>query len=159
FEGPGEPVEWAVKMRRLPEGVTLHERLPRDEVGPELVEALARKIADFHQRSPAPEASRLDVGAGNVREGVATAAPQAGVTVSRAVHDRVRRLAEDHLARLRPLIDARAARGLTRDAHGDLHLDHVCWFPDRAPPDDLICIDCIEFNERFRFIDPIADMA
>src|SRR5262249_49239329 len=50
-------------------------------------------------------------------------------------------------------------RGLTRDAHGDLHLDHVCYFPEKAPPDDLICIDCIEFNERFRFIDPIADIA
>jgi aminoglycoside phosphotransferase family enzyme/predicted kinase len=163
FEGQGEPVEWAVKMRRLPEGVTLHERLGRGEVGPELVEALARKIAEFHRRSPAPEASRaegrFDVVAGNIREVFGTARPQVGATVSQAVYDRVRQLVEEHLARLRPLIDARAERGLTRDAHGDLHLDHVCWFPDRAPPDDLICIDCIEFNERFRFIDPVADIA
>src|SRR5581483_11880523 len=80
FEGQGEPVEWAVKMRRLPEGVTLHERVGRDEVGPELVEALARKIADFHRRSPAPEAfraeSRFDVVAGNIREVFVTARPQ-----------------------------------------------------------------------------------
>jgi hypothetical protein len=32
-------------------------------------------------------------------------------------------------------------------------------FPDREPPADLIIIDCIEFNERFRFADPVADMA
>lgn len=163
FEGQGEPVEWAVKMRRLPPGATLHERLQADAVGPELVEALARKIADFHRRSPAPEAfrteSRFEVVAGNIREVFDTARPQVGVTVSRAVYERVRQLVEDNLARLRPLIDARAGRGLTRDAHGDLHLDHVCFFPDRAPPDDLICIDCIEFNERFRFIDPVADIA
>jgi aminoglycoside phosphotransferase family enzyme/predicted kinase len=163
FEGPGEPVEWAVKMRRLPEGVTLHERLLRDEVGPALVEALARKLADFHRRSPAPEAwrteSRFDVVSGNIREVFATARPQVGTTVSATVFDRVRELVEGELARLRPLIDGRAARGLTRDAHGDLHLDHVCYFPDRPPPDDLVCIDCIEFNERFRFIDPVADAA
>src|SRR5262249_36057065 len=24
---------------------------------------------------------------------------------------------------------------------------------------DLVCVDCIEFNERFRFIDPAADVA
>jgi aminoglycoside phosphotransferase family enzyme/predicted kinase len=163
FEGPGEPIEWAVKMRRLPAGATLHERLQADAVGPELVEALARKVADFHRKTPAPEAfraaSRFDVVAGNVREVFDTARPHVGATVSRAVFDRARRLIEDNLARLRPLIDARAARGLTCDAHGDLHLDHVCFFPERAPPDDLVCIDCIEFNERFRFIDPVADMA
>ncbi len=48
---------------------------------------------------------------------------------------------------------------MTRDCHGDLHLDHVYFFPQRPPPDDLVIIDCIEFNERFRFIDPVADLA
>jgi predicted kinase len=46
-----------------------------------------------------------------------------------------------------------------RDTHGDLHLDHIYLFPDKPPPDDLAIIDCIEFNERFRFADPVADMA
>src|SRR5262249_40147182 len=45
------------------------------------------------------------------------------------------------------------------DCHGDLHLDHVYYFPKRMPPDDLVIVDCIEFNERFRFVDPVADMA
>src|SRR5208282_894481 len=35
----------------------------------------------------------------------------------------------------------------------------VYYFPDRQAPADLVIIDCIEFNERFRFIDPVADMA
>ncbi len=48
---------------------------------------------------------------------------------------------------------------MPRDTHGDLHLDHVYIFPERKPPADLVIIDCIEFNERFRFADPIADMA
>jgi len=45
------------------------------------------------------------------------------------------------------------------DTHGDLRLDHVYHFPERADPDDLVIIDCIEFNERFRYADPVADMA
>ena len=48
---------------------------------------------------------------------------------------------------------------MPRDTHGDLHLDHVYHFADRAPPDDLVAIDCIEFAERFRHTDPIADAA
>src|SRR5207244_9271617 len=68
-------------------------------------------------------------------------------------------LTEQALGRLRPLIEARAARGVPRDTHGDLHLDHVYLFPGRRPPDDLVIVDCVEFNERFRFADPVADMA
>ena len=87
------------------------------------------------------------------------AAPQVGTAVSNAVFGRVRLLAEETLGRLRPLIEARAACGLPRDCHGDLHLDHVYWFPNKKPPADLVIIDCIEFNEGFRYIDPVADMA
>ncbi len=57
------------------------------------------------------------------------------------------------------LIDERARRGIARDGHGDLRLDHVYWFPDRRPPGDWIAVDCIEFDDRFRCADPIADIA
>jgi hypothetical protein len=68
-------------------------------------------------------------------------------------------ITEESLTRLRPLIESRAARGIPRDTHGDLRLDHIYLLPDRNPPDKLAVIDCIEFNERFRFADPVADMA
>jgi predicted kinase len=63
------------------------------------------------------------------------------------------------LDQLQPLIDERARQGLIRDCHGDLHLDHVYCFPEREPPADLVIVDCIEFNEHFRYLDPVADMA
>ncbi len=72
---------------------------------------------------------------------------------------KLRELTEQQLAQLGPLIEARAERGSPCDTHGDLHLDHVYRFPDRPPPESLAIIDCIEFNERFRFADPVADMA
>jgi len=71
----------------------------------------------------------------------------------------VRALTESHLANLRELMEARAARQVPRDTHGDLHLDHVYLFPEATPPDDLVMIDCIEFTDRFRYADPVADVA
>jgi aminoglycoside phosphotransferase family enzyme/predicted kinase len=163
FEGEGEVVEWAVKMQRLPHEATIQERLRSGGVGIELVETLGRRIASFHQSADANDRigafGRFDAVARIVRDIYAQAAPQVETTVSKAVFGRVQGLAEQALARLRPLIEERAARGVTRDCHGDLHLDHVYFFPGRAPPADLVIIDCIEFNERFRFIDPVADMA
>jgi aminoglycoside phosphotransferase family enzyme len=161
--GDGEVVEWAVVMERLPEDASLLQRVRRGEADAALLEALARKLAAFHaqaERGPRIAAfGRFDVVAGNARENFVQAAAQVGVTLSAEALERLRDLTEAHLVRLRPLIDARAARGVPCDTHGDLHLDHVYYFPDRPPPDDLVIIDCIEFNERFRYADPVADMA
>jgi aminoglycoside phosphotransferase family enzyme/predicted kinase len=162
-EGTGEVVEWAVKMERLPDEAMLSAHLRRGAVGTAMLEALARRIAAFHAAAEAgPHVAafgRFEVVAGNARENFAQSAAQVGTTVSREVFERLRLLTEQALDRLRPLIEARAGRGVPRDTHGDLHLEHVYWFPDRPPPADLVIIDCIEFNERFRCADPVADMA
>jgi predicted kinase len=68
-------------------------------------------------------------------------------------------LTEETLTRFHSLIDARALQGRTRDCHGDLHLDHIYYFPERPPPAALVIVDCIEFTERFRYLDPVADIA
>ncbi len=97
--------------------------------------------------------------AGNARENFAQSASQVGVAVSRPVLDRLRALTEESLSQHHALIEDRADRGVPRDTHGDLRLDHVYLLPERPPPSDVVVIDCIEFNERFRFADPVADIA
>jgi aminoglycoside phosphotransferase family enzyme/predicted kinase len=163
FEGASEAIEWAVKMRRLPEAATLQERLRHDEVDAALVESLARRIASFHKDAEASERiaayGRFEAVHRLLLDIFDQSVPHVGTTVSRTVYDRSRRLVEENLNQLRPRIEERAARGVMRDCHGDLHLDHVYFFPGRKYPGDLVIIDCIEFNERFRFIDPVADMA
>lgn len=162
-EGSGEVIEWAVKMVRLPETSTLRSRLQSGEVDEGLLEGLAGRIAGFHARAeggPAIAAyGRFDVVSGNALENFDQSRRHVGITISRSVHERLQSLTESELDRLRATIEARAARGVPRDGHGDLRLDHIYAFPDRRPPDDLVIIDCIEFNERFRCGDPVADMA
>jgi aminoglycoside phosphotransferase family enzyme/predicted kinase len=161
--GHGEVIEWAVEMERLPDEAMLRERLRHGMVGPEVVEALARRVADFHARAdggPAVAAyGRFEVVSGNARENFEQAAAHVGTGLSRGVFERLRKRTEEALAALRPLIEGRAERGVPRDGHGDLRLDHVYLFPDRPPPADLVVIDGIEFNERFRCADPVADTA
>jgi hypothetical protein len=150
-------------MERLPEAATLQSRLARGEIDTAVVESLGRKVAGFHAHAEEgahiSRFGRFDAVARNARENYDQSAPQVGTTVSAAVCERLRSLTEAALASLRPLIERRAGRGVPRDTHGDLRVDHVCLFPERQPPDDLVIIDCIEFNERFRFADPVADMA
>jgi len=162
-EGAGSVIEWAVKMQRLPEAATLRSAVEGDCVDRATIAELARRIADFHRRADRggqiAEFGRFEVVARNARENFEQSAPQIGTTVSASVFERLRTLTEDSLCRLRPTIDERAARHVTRDTHGDLRLDHVYLFPKREPPGDMVIIDCIEFNPRFRAADPVADMA
>ena len=95
----------------------------------------------------------------NALENFEAAEPLVGRTVSRAVLDRLRERTRRAFERLGDLIERRADLGLPCDGHGDLRLDHVYIRPDREPPADLIVVDCIEFNERFRHLDPLADLA
>jgi aminoglycoside phosphotransferase family enzyme/predicted kinase len=163
METHGEVVEWAVKMERLPEEATLQSRLRRGEVDPEVIETLARKVADFHAQADTGEHisvfGRFETVARNARENFEQSARLVGSTVSEVVYKRLRSLADEAVTRLRPLIEARAQRRVACDTHGDLHLDHIYFFPHKEPPADLVIVDCIEFNERFRFGDPVADMA
>lgn len=163
FEGRGDAIEWAVKMQRLPDDANMESRMDHGQLDISTVADLAARIAAFHAAAEGGERiaafGRFDVVAGNARENLEQVAPHVGATISRPVLDRLRSLVEGSLEQNRELIEARADAGIPRDTHGDLRLDHVYLLPDRAPPADVIVIDCIEFNERFRFADPVADMA
>jgi uncharacterized protein len=163
IEGEGEAIEWAVKMRRLPDRATLLAAVERGELAHAQLEAVAERVASFHRSADRgahiARFGRFDVVAGNARENFVQAAPEMGHTVSTAVFEQLRALTEASLADLRPLIDRRAERGVPCDGHGDLRLEHIYVLTDETPPGDLVIIDCLEYTERFRFADPIADIA
>jgi aminoglycoside phosphotransferase family enzyme/predicted kinase len=162
-DGEGPPTEYAVKMERLPDHATLRDRLERGELTGETLEALGSRVAAFHAGAASgPEIDRYgrwEVVAANARENLDQSRAHVGACLSAPVFERLGIRLEERLRTLRPLIEARAQAHTPRDTHGDLHLEHVYLFPDRAPPSDLVVIDCIEFNERFRYADPVADMA
>lgn len=163
FGGDGEAIEWGVQMERLPEEATLLNRLRCGNLEPARIERLAQRIASFHaaaETSPRIAAfARFDAITGNVRENMDVPPADVDNLVRRPVLERLRCRMEETLVRLRPRIESRAASGISRDTHGDLRLEHIYLLPDKQPPDDLVIVDCIEFNERFRFADPVADMA
>jgi len=161
---PPETREWAVRMRRLPEDLTLESWVAEDAIRPYHVAVIGRRIAGFHAGAArGPEISRwgrFEVVAGNARENLEQSRVRFdGDPLRPELFERLSSALERELDRLEAVIERRAEAGVPVDTHGDLHLDHVYIFPDRDPPDDLVVIDCIEFNERFRYADPIADIA
>lgn len=163
LEASGEVIDWLVKMRRLPDDATLLARLQRGEVNDAVLQRFAQRLATFHASSPCSPAFQHHGDAAAVAKQVLAvldrAEPHIATVLPLEVFQRLTLLVNTSLEQSRGLIHARAVALNTRDGHGDLHLDHVYLFPERSPPDDLVIIDCIEFNEALRILDPIADLA
>jgi uncharacterized protein len=157
LEGEGRPVEYAVRMRRLPPDRWLSDLLDRGEADPGLMRRIAARVAAFH-RDAATDDRITAVGGlaavrGNTAENFAQTESYVGVTLTRALHDRVAAWTAAFLAEREPVFRRREAEGRIRDCHGDLHADQI------SITDGIAFIDCIEFNERFRFGDVAADIA
>ena len=163
FGGPGTALEWAVKMRRLPDEATWEKRLTREEIGQNHVHALAERIAGFHRKAERNDRisqfARFEAIFTNLIQNLLGPPTEQQSVVQRRLLDRLVQLTDAGLAQNENLIEARARQGRPCDTHGDLHLDHIYAFPDKPPPGDIVIIDCIEFNDRFRYADPVADMA
>ena len=156
--GEGTVVEWAVHMRRLARERRADELLQAGLLEPSHIDALATHIARFHEgaRCNAETSRHGDVATirGNVKENF----EQTRGSIRDYLSDRQARDIEDWQLdtlgdeeRFRARVDA----GRVRDGHGDLRLEHVYFGTDES----ITIIDCIEFNERFRYADVCADVA
>jgi aminoglycoside phosphotransferase family enzyme/predicted kinase len=156
FLGKGREVDYAVLMKRLPEDRTLIRMLDRDEVTPEILERTAVRMARLHEQAPVnPHIASFgypEVIAQNLRENFDQTASFIGRTIERATHEEISALSKEFMESNEKLFRRRVSRGFIRDCHGDLHLDHVIVL------NGIILIDCIEFNERFRYGDTASDL-
>jgi aminoglycoside phosphotransferase family enzyme/predicted kinase len=158
----GEQVEHCVVMRRLPPGGDALARLVAGDLTAAEMDVVARTVARFHDAHglgvPAPFRSDewmdrvlspvQDCVAALAMAGIDDAPPERTAALARLVDARFRDAA--------PRLEERRRAGFAVDGHGDLHLAHVWFEPDRAEP---AIIDCIEFSERLRRIDAASEVA
>lgn len=174
-EGPvreGETVvEWAVKMRRLPDDRSLDRLLP-DRYPSDLVERLTRKLAAFHEHARHLEYDPEFAGAPAERAWWAREYSEAegniGGTWRPEDASTLRAFIERSLDEQAELFNERLAAGKVVEGHGDLHAKHIYVLgpdnsgSDQGSDDDGISIvDCIEFTEwfHFRYLDVSYDIA
>jgi uncharacterized protein len=157
FGAGGKVIDYAVKMKRLPEERMLGHLLEKGEVTAQQMESIARVMARFH--AEAARGEQIDACGsaaairGNWEESFRQLEPFLGETLSASDLSLLRDWVDRFLARQGDLLRSRVEGGFIRECDGDLHLGNICLA-------DRICIfDCIEFNERFRYIDTAADIA
>ncbi len=152
--GPGQPVEWMLRMVRFRAEDELANVAERGDLDVPMAQALGQSIAKYHAMAP-------------VRSG------KLGSILIRQILDELEReftglsddlparetaaflsAARDRLARDVELLDARTAAGHVRRCHGDLHLRNIVLI-DGAP----VPFDALEFDEELGTCDVLYDLA
>jgi aminoglycoside phosphotransferase family enzyme len=128
--GKGEPLEYAVKMRRLPREAMMDALLPQGGVTVEMVSRVAEKIAAFHARAATGEEitrlGGLDAVVKNTEENFDQTEKYFDIIIAPEVFRRIRDYTRGFIRDNTALFRRRAAGGRIRDCHGDLHAAHVC---------------------------------
>jgi hypothetical protein len=155
--GTGVPVEYAVKMRQLKESDTMVRQLRDQNIGGAEIEALASRLADFYAvTAGSPEIDfhgSLQTVRRNCEENFSQIEGFLGNVLEERPFQIVRAATRSCLHRKKWLFEKRIATGRIRDCHGDLRSGHIYF------DNGIQIVDCIEFNDRFRYGDIISDMA
>jgi uncharacterized protein len=160
----GTVVDFAVVMVRLPEDATLQSRVAAGTADAPLVRRVARQVAAFHGRARTDEhiASFGSIGVirQNWDENLEQMKPFVGRLLDQDAFAAIEAFVDAFMCNRAALLQSRVSDGHIRDCHGDLRLQHVYALgaePD--PGSHLAIIDCIEFNERFRYGDVASEVA
>jgi len=144
--GRGEPIEWAVHMRRFPQEAVLSHREEQGPITDELARSLADMVARYHQDSPIAERC-------NGARILAPVVEQLSAALAYGHAD----VAESLVAAFEDasqLLTERGNAGCVRRCHGDLHLGNIVLI-DGVP----VPFDALEFSEALATIDVLYDLA
>ena len=152
-------VDYAVEMQRLNDADAADQRLSAGKLDADALSRIAQRLATFHASARCDaETSRYGERAlieQNVIENFEQTRDSAPEFLSPEEIAAIETWQRQFLEREHARFEARIEAGRIRDGHGDLRLEH-CYL---GPGDEVQIIDCIEFNDRFRYGDVCADVA
>ena len=156
--GDGPIIEYMVKTRQFRQQDLLGNLQQAGGLTPAHIDALAATLAGFHQRiataaQDAPWGEPEQVHA-PVAQNFEQIRPLLSEASDLAQLEELEHWAHTTFQRLIPQLAQRKADGLIRECHGDIYLDNVTLIDGQ-----VTLFDCIEFNDAFRWIDVMSDVA
>ncbi|MBN2865553.1 MAG: AAA family ATPase [Thiotrichales bacterium] len=151
------PVDFLVKMNQFEPSWVLGRYLENHHLSSQQEQLLAQRIADLHLNANMVKA---DSHLGEPETILQPMLDNFPTLFSNCTEDYTPRLqalldwTNQQFSELRPLLVSRKKEGYVRECHGDLHLDNITLI-NEVPT----LFDGIEFNDEFRWIDGISDLA
>ncbi len=152
----GELIDYAVKMRRLDNQRQMDKLLKMQAVHAIHIKQLAAQIAHFHQNAVAIR-QPFDVVTEQAKfadllKVEKTLTKYLGATATRLISEAIA-LSAAFLNEYAWRLEERNRQGFLIDGHGDLHSGNIFLL------DEPVIFDCIEFNDTFRQVDMLDEIA
>lgn len=178
--GEGEVIEYAVKMRELPQDAIMEVLLRKGEVGEKEIETIAELLADFHSKAKTGEGvneyGSIAQITRNWVQNFEQTREMRGRLVEPFMYDFIEKNVMSYIERNKELLEDRVAEGWIRECHGDVHSGNIFILKeglskgrvsahgqtreakfDRGA--EIYIFDAIEFNPAFRCSDVVAEVA
>lgn len=157
INGDGETIEYAVKMKRIPEEKIMTRLIEEGKVNKEIIDRIAKIIAEFHLKAKNNKRvdkfgslSTIDM---NWRENFKQTLEFINKTISLDKYHLIQNQVINFMKKNQVFLEKRVNDKKIRDCHGDIHSGNI--FID----DNIYIFDAIEFNKRFRYSDCASDIA
>ncbi len=154
--GKGITIDYAVRMKRLQTTKQMDHLLRKNRVDKTQIKVLAKKVADFHQRTDIIYTPFNKAQAKDKFNDILSVINWIKINLRNSYVDIIEKAvmsSNTFLDQNVQFIAKRIKAGFWRDGHGDLHSKNIFLYRDP------VIFDCIEFNDAFRQIDVLNEVA
>ncbi|MBF2003895.1 MAG: AAA family ATPase [Chlorogloeopsis fritschii C42_A2020_084] len=156
--GKTEAVEYVLKMRQFPQEALLSEMFEQGKLQESHLEELGRVVAQFHAQTATNDYIRSFGEVSQIRAAFDENYQQTEKYINgpqtQVQFEETKQYTDKFFIERRELFESRMSGDFIRECHGDLHLRNIALWQDK-----ILLFDCIEFNEPFRFVDVMYDVA
>ncbi|MBO9702007.1 MAG: hypothetical protein J7604_17500 [Sporocytophaga sp.] len=154
-EENGKIIDYAVEMKRLPEGKELNNLLLKKDVAESDIRNIAEVIAEFHFSSkPLIINNQSDLIKDKTKDILNYSSIFYKIDLaSKDFIDISTRYCLQFIEYFKDFLESRMQQGFVKDCHGDLHTRNIFLL------DKPILFDCIEFSDSLRQIDVMEELA
>ena len=156
--GGTDAVEYVLKMQQFPQEGLFSNMFERGELTEKYMEDLGRIVAQFHEKAHTDDYIRKFGEIPQVRDAIdenyRQTASYIGGPQTQEHYEETQQYTDKFFASGEEVFASRIKNNWIRECHGDLHLRNICLWQDK-----ILLFDCIEFNEPFRFVDVMFDIA
>jgi len=151
-------LDYLVKMKQFDPNMVLGRLLKEQSIEFSTIDALSQQIADFHSQAEKVDLN-TDLGDPKVQlqpmlDNFTTLVNYFNDSETQAKLNRLSNWTDLQFELVTNTLIQRKTQGFIRACHGDLHLDNITLINNNP-----VLFDGIEFNEYFRWIDVISDLA
>ncbi|QSJ16862.1 AAA family ATPase [Nostoc sp. UHCC 0702] len=158
LDGTGETVEYVLKMRQFPQDLLFSSLFEQGKLNEADLEELGRVVAEYHAQAQTNDYIRSFGEVPQVRaafdENYEQSEKYIGGPQTQEQFTQTQQYTDKFFAERTELFASRIQNNYIRECHGDLHLKNIALWQDK-----ITLFDCIEFNEPFRFVDVMYDVA